>query len=132
VDLSVTPQEQAHDAIILYATNGPCATSVEAAEGYEYFGGPGGVIQAEVGHGSTQTGTAPEELGAYGHSFEVEPTSSDTYAVRAAHSQVLAGEFSHVCGLLYDPVGESPYPGSTLDIPRNYVFASAVATIAQG
>jgi hypothetical protein len=112
-----------HDALILWATGSSCATDVPTAQGAANFGGPGGLLESEVGRGASGSFETPLAT------YEVMPVGPYSTTVTAARATIAPGEFSTVCALLFDPVGESPYPGQPRRIPQDYVFASTRAAI---
>jgi hypothetical protein len=112
-----------HDGLILWATASSCATDVPTAQDAANFGGIGGLLESEVGRGAIGSFETPLAR------YEVVPVGPYSTTVTATRSTIMPGQFSTVCALLYDPVGESPYPGQPRRIPQDFVFASTQATI---
>jgi len=114
--------DDAHDGLLVWATAGSCATDVPTAEGPSGFGGPGGLIASEVGRGASGAFETPIA------SYDVEQTGPYTTTVTITKAAIAPDEFSTVCALLYDPVGEPAYASQPF-IPRDYVFLTAQAPI---
>lgn len=112
-----------HDGLIMWATNGSCATDVPSAQDASNFAGPGGLIETEVGRGASGEFETPLA------SYDVVASGTYTTTMTVIKRATKPGDFSTVCALLYDPVGESPYPGQPLEIPRDHVFESAQTSI---
>jgi hypothetical protein len=121
--IATATADDGHDSVIMWLTAGSCATEVPAAESEANFGGAGGLIESEVAFGAE---SRFETLAAR---YEVTQTAPFTSTLNVTKHQVSPGEYSTVCALLFDPVGESVYPGNPVGIPQDHVFLATQAPL---